>query len=714
MSFFGRGLRFLGYVYLVRVPLLTWALMVTLWLGSFSGSGAEPILRGIFDVASRQSSVFATAAEIGTVTLAALLAGTSMGVSARLTVCNAHLRFRATPVELTPGLELLFRFVPFVSFVAVVGTVLVRSEAPWAGKLPGLVLGAGVWYVVTVGAKGFVNSLHLRLVARFQAGGWIPRTELGYLDWERGTVQARHLFATYQLLLALTAYILYCIASFIDLEFLGGHFLVPTLSLVLVMLTLGCWGLAGIAFFLDHYRVPLLAPLALLVFSSGSLPQGDYFYQGLPQPTNIPVRTPLTAADIITAHEKGVDANRPMILVATTGGGIQSAAWTARVLTGLNEQIALSNGGFSRNVRLISAVSGGSVGAMYFTASYQNGEVAQSEAAKIVASAEESSLDQVTWGLAYPDLVFGLLPGLKGVGVKGGEIHLSDSGFIFMDRGRMLEASWRKRLPATQADSTLLGWENDAAKGIRPAVIFNSTLVETGDRYLLSSTGFTEPTTDNKAKVEQYQGRWEFSKLYPESDLRVRTAARLSATFPYVTPAARILRNDAGHSEEGRFFRPEPHAVDGGYYDNYGMVSLLDWLNNGLQTVPALHPKIMIIEIRAAPTGQEARPRSSSFGALFQLTNPLQTISNVRGTGQLSHNALDENLMNRIYSSQLCEATFEFSNVDVRGCPRTEPLNWHLTADDKNALDEAWNNSADIRKNIERVQTFMTGGACPQ
>jgi hypothetical protein len=714
MSYFGRGLQFLGYAYLLRVPLLTWALLIALWLGSFPNSAAEPILRGIFDIASPQSSLLATFVQFVSVTLAALLAGTSMGVSSRLVVCNAHLRFRVAPVDLSKGLELLFRLFPFFSFAAVVGTALLRSEAPWAGKLAGILLGIAFWYLVTVAARRFVSSFHSRTVALFQAGGWLAPSEAGYLDPERGTIQARHLFATYQFLLAFTAYVVYCIASALDFEFLGGQFLVPTLSLVLVMLTLGCWGLSGIAFFLDRYRVPLLAPLALFLFSGGLFQQSDYFYQGLPRSPKASVI--LTAADIIDAHEKGPDAATPIVLVATTGGGIQAAAWTAQVLTGLNDSVTVENNGikssFSHHVRLISAVSGGSIGAMYFTAAYNKGEVEKSADQNIVTSAEQSSLDQVTWGLAYPDLLFGMVPWLKGIGISDGEVRTADSGFIFADRGRMLETSWWNRLPRAQTNATLTDWRSDAASGIRPAVIFNSTLVETGDRYLLSSTGFIE-ATENKAKREQYQGRWEFFKLYPDSDLRIRTAARLSATFPYVTPAARMLRNDSTHSKDARFYRPEPHAVDGGYYDNYGMASLLDWLDNGLQAIPA-RPKILIVEIRAAPVGKQGRPRSSSYGTLFQLTNPLITLANVRGTGQLSHNALDENLMNRIYSPKICEATFEFSSTDALGCPRNEPLNWHLTPNDIRALQYAWQNSDAIKDNIARVQTFLAGGACPQ
>ena len=109
-SYLARALQFLGYSYLLRVPILTWVLLIAVWAGSLTGSGAEPILRGIFDIASPQSSVLATGIQFGTVALAALLAGTSMGVSSRLVICNAHLRFRSVPVQLTPGLELIFRF----------------------------------------------------------------------------------------------------------------------------------------------------------------------------------------------------------------------------------------------------------------------------------------------------------------------------------------------------------------------------------------------------------------------------------------------------------------------------------------------------------------------------------------------------------------------------------------------------------------------------
>ena len=65
--------------------------------------------------------------------------------------------------------------------------------------------------------------------------------------------------------------------------------------------------------------------------------------------------------------ERAIENDDRIILVAAGGGGIQASAWTARVLTGLEEICAEKRPGrFSQSVKLLSGVSGGSVGIMYF------------------------------------------------------------------------------------------------------------------------------------------------------------------------------------------------------------------------------------------------------------------------------------------------------------------------------------------------------------
>ena len=54
-----------------------------------------------------------------------------------------------------------------------------------------------------------------------------------------------------------------------------------------------------------------------------------------------------------------------LVVVTAAGGGIQAAAWTAQVLAGLDR---IYGPDFTRSVGLVSGVSGGSVGTMYYMA----------------------------------------------------------------------------------------------------------------------------------------------------------------------------------------------------------------------------------------------------------------------------------------------------------------------------------------------------------
>src|SRR5438094_521060 len=50
-----------------------------------------------------------------------------------------------------------------------------------------------------------------------------------------------------------------------------------------------------------------------------------------------------------------------VVVVASAGGGIQAAAWTARVLTGLQHELPE----FANSIAALSGVSGGAVGTMF-------------------------------------------------------------------------------------------------------------------------------------------------------------------------------------------------------------------------------------------------------------------------------------------------------------------------------------------------------------
>jgi hypothetical protein len=253
-----------------------------------------------------------------------------------------------------------------------------------------------------------------------------------------------------------------------------------------------------------------------------------------------------------------------------------------------------------------------------------------------------------------------------------------------------LENSW-KRTPSL-ATATLDEWRRDAAAGHRPAVIFNSTIVETGERMLLGTTSL-----DGKNAI----GRVDFGTdtHYVGADVQVVTAVRLSATFPYVSPPARLARNGV--------FDDEFHLVDGGYYDNYGTATLVEWLNQAFSGASSERPsRILLLQIRSFPTAKPGAPPGKR-GWLFEAAHPLETLYNVRGAGQLSHSDVNVALLESARPSEVRSLIIEFpSRVAEDLDDISPPLSWHLTPQDRGRLRAAWS-EADVKRKRTDVYHFL-------
>jgi hypothetical protein len=271
----------------------------------------------------------------------------------------------------------------------------------------------------------------------------------------------------------------------------------------------------------------------------------------------------------------------------------------------------------------------------------------------IVRAAEETSLGQAVWGLAYPDLRRAWFPFF--------------TGDDYMDRAERMERKWAQNavknfgsLGGNLSDVSLVDWQRDVREGRRPAIIFNGTMVETGERICFSTAPPRVPIGGQREFVtsgpvtDQTQG----TQLYPETDLRIVTAARLSATFPIISPAARPLFAESGEAHQG-MERPEAgesarrHVVDGGYYENTGLGALAQWLDSGLSELvsknsPELPRSVLILQLEAFPAeppeaaGPAVPEKPSGRGTLFQIASPLVALYNVRGA---AHTASAERLI---------------------------------------------------------------------
>ena len=200
------------------------------------------------------------------------------------------------------------------------------------------------------------------------------------------------------------------------------------------------------------------------------------------------------------------------------------------------------------------------------------------------------------------------------------------------------------------------------------------------------------------------------------ADLSLATAARLSATFPYVSSASRLPRSFADNAF---------HFVDGGYFDNDGTSSVIEFLRSALTDFeirrPArspIHPTnsgdrgipkipILLIEIRngwdLAPadnadsfihqdsldksTGRYVHKKPPSpWRAIQQFTAPPKTLWFAGHDSITRRNRRELCLFEQAYQDQISvhHLVFDYENAN----DEHQPLNWHLTNRQKGFIRE--------------------------
>ena len=219
-------------------------------------------------------------------------------------------------------------------------------------------------------------------------------------------------------------------------------------------------------------------------------------------------------------------------LVMAEGGGLRSAYWTSRVL----ERIQMQNASFGDHIYAMSAVSGGSIGSLTFQGLQQNGKHIPTEQDGYL---ESDLLAPVTSALIFTDLLQKFIP----------------FPIRQLDRARVLEKSFEESLPDKELWKQ--GFLEKYTGMDEPVILLNATHVESGKRAVISNVDLG-PMNDFQVI--------DFFDVQP-NDIRVSTAMGISSRFPFITPPALIKTGDQ---------KPWGNLVDGGYYENLGMQTMLD------------------------------------------------------------------------------------------------------------------------------------------
>lgn len=446
-------------------------------------------------------------------------------------------------------------------------------------------------------------------------------------------------------------------------------------SMLVVLIWLSLMLLAGLANSLDRWRVPVTLVLVLLIaglqlFRGATRPLNSVVDKSLngfvasianireeetafvesgqssgQRPAFIAERTSKLEDDAWRAiSQRMVKLNRDdgkkktLVVVTCPGGGIHAAAWAACVLDQLSSEYVE----FKDSLAIVSGVSGGSVGSLLFVSNRYADKLSPTIADAATPTIEQthgvlkqlspalelaarSSLESIAYGLTVDDLY--AMVGLPGSG-----------------RGQLLEDSFVDRLPPSQRSLTMGDWGDRALNGELPIVIFNSTDAVSGRRILFD----TIPTPRRPSSVGLTARPINYRELMRSNnkgafDVAPATAARTSATFPYVSPFTKPgMASPLGESVA---------IGDGGYVDNEGIVTAVNWIEFLLRRWYAeegekTFDRILLLRIEPASSVDRNVPLDPGglLGWFRWLTGPAEAMVKVRSASQLERGNLEADL----------------------------------------------------------------------
>jgi hypothetical protein len=415
----------------------------------------------------------------------------------------------------------------------------------------------------------------------------------------------------------------------------------------------------------------------------------------------------------------------PLVMVAAPGGGIRAAYWTASSMQDLFGADGTSCA--SRRVFALSGVSGGSVGSASWVATIASnkeaGDLDQTPRATVALMAEDRALASTMVGLLLRDAFQPLL-------------GLAKSG---LDRAALMENGWARSAGVFRdLEGRTLSFAG-LGEGLDwvPTITLNGSSVRDGCRVLVSNTGLLpgarppdcqaapglqQPAGPVSGAIDPFLGLNGNENADPgtcpsggdggttEFGMRATTAALLSARFAYVTPSG-ALRRCFGDEEIVSY------DVDGGYYENSGLLTLVQMWDALAPVVDAYNEGEL--PPGAAPVGSTVQPwivlldnhyRSSAISAPpkrpLELLVPLITKSET-----LSQTALEQ-----VASAAMSQADDDPATAPTyfRLAPATEPgvtapLGWVLSQQTRDDLN------CELRDQLKTVpQAFIDAVDAPE
>ncbi len=359
------------------------------------------------------------------------------------------------------------------------------------------------------------------------------------------------------------------------------------------------------------------------------------------------------------------DDGAPVVVVTTSGGGSRSTYWTFHVLQYLD---SLSGGNLFKHTVMITGASGGMIGAAYWRSihdAYDMGLIKDRYSPQYQANMGKDLLNAIIFSLASVDLIS---PFNK----------ISIAGYSYTrDRGYAMEQEL-----VTNTDSLLDKnfnyFRQREAAGKIPELLINGTIINDGRKLMMSSqpVGYLTQPEYSLHEANPPIDAVDFSEFFAKQDpynLRITSALRMNATFPFVLPVVRLPS------------KPYMNIMDAGLRDNFGAELASRYIFEMRKWLEKNASRTIFLEIRdsreydvCAPS-QESTLSNMLIDPLFVIQNKWEPIQSYK------HGFMKE------YTPFFMAGKMHYVTMSYvpKEQSKSAALNFHLTLEEKEDLYES-------------------------
>ena len=356
-----------------------------------------------------------------------------------------------------------------------------------------------------------------------------------------------------------------------------------------------------------------------------------------------------------------------IVFINVSGGGLRSATFVMNMLQQID---SVTQGKLMQQTFLISGASGGMLSATYYRELYRrklNGAVIKLNKPQFINDITQDLLNPVFTSMVSRDL---FSPTQKFT--VGPYSYIKDRGYAFEEK---LNENANNIL-----GNSIVDYAADEKAAKLPLIIYNSVISRDGRKLMISTqplsfmmkpllfqkdTGFSPDAVDFAALL---------AKQNP-LNMRLLTAMRMNATFPYVLPNVWLPTN------------PIIDVMDAGLRDNFGQETTLRFIDNFKEWIAANTSGVIVLQLRdrVKDNWQQPLETGSITDLILKPATMLQhnwyKLQDYFQTDQYSY-------LNDANGLTMHRLTFMYKPAREE---KTAALNFHLTAAEKKDVINSFN-----------------------